>query len=171
MGMTIDDTDAFEALYVRWDVRTSRSRTGAICAMVGQVLDGRLGLVGLDRRFRLLPEGAADTCSREQPTGVTLAGARGFRGGGRCGPVMAVSGVAARGVRDAVVFDGAGRLVGLRVGPERAFLAAIDGHVDPRARRLADLPGGAVTSRAARPCPRPATRGPPARASASTGAR
>ena len=49
-------------------MRTSRSRTGAVCTTVGQVLDGELGLLGLDRRFRALPAGAADTCSTPQTT-------------------------------------------------------------------------------------------------------
>ena len=91
-GLDVRDPDGGPA----WDVRTSRSRTGAICATVGQVHDGEFGLLGLDRRFRPLPPGAADTCSVRRSTGATLAGARGFRGGGRLSDLTVVSGVAAR---------------------------------------------------------------------------
>ena len=109
-----------------WDVRTSRGKTGAICATVGQVLDGELGLLGLDRRFRALPAGAADTCSRARPTGATLAGARAFRGGGRLGALTVVSGVAAPSVREAaVIVDG--RTTRARLGSAGAFLAVLRG--------------------------------------------
>lgn len=109
-----------------WDVRTSRSQTGAVCATVGQVYDGEFGLLGLDRLFRPLPAGAADTCSVAQPSGATLAGARAFRGGGRFGDVTVVSGVAAAGVRSAVTIA-AGRTVRMRLGPDHAFLAVLRG--------------------------------------------
>ena len=47
-----------------WDVRVSRSRTGQLCTAVGQVVDGRLGIVGLDGRFRALPQLGYDTCGQ-----------------------------------------------------------------------------------------------------------
>ena len=109
-----------------WDVRTSRSETGAICATVGQVLDGELGLLGLDRRFRALPAGAADTCSREQRSGATLVGARAFSGARRLGDLTVVSGVAAAGVRSAVAVAG-GRTTRMRLGRAQAFLAIFRG--------------------------------------------
>jgi hypothetical protein len=129
-----------------WDVRTSRSRTGAICTTIGQVLDGELGLVGLDRRFRALPAGAADTCSTPQRTGATLAGARAFRGGGRLSDLTVVNGVAAPSVRR-VVASGAGRTVTMRIGPGRAFLAVFRGmpeQVRPHLR-LTEAGGGSTT--------------------------
>ena len=131
-----------------WDVRTSRSRTGAICTTIGQVLDGELGLVGLDRRFRVLPAGAADTCSTPQRTGATLAGARGFRGGGRLSDITVVNGVVAPSVRRAVAI-GAGRTVTMRIGSGGAFLAVFQGtpeQVRPRVR-LTDASGHATTLR------------------------
>jgi hypothetical protein len=131
-----------------WDVRTSRSQTGATCATVGQVLDNELGLVGLDRRFRALPAGAADTCSSPQRTGATLAGARAFRGGGRLSPITVVNGVAAPSVRRAVAV-GAGRTVTLKLGPGHAFLAIFRGtpeEVRPRVV-LTDAGGHATTLR------------------------
>lgn len=121
-GLDVPDPDGGPP----WDIRTSRSRTGATCATVGQVLDGELGLVGLDRRFRALPAGAADTCSTPQRSGATLAGARAFRGGGRLSAITVVNGVAAPGVRRAVVVAG-GRSQPLELGPDHAFLAIFRG--------------------------------------------
>jgi hypothetical protein len=121
-GLAVADPDGGPA----WDVRTSRSRTGAVCAAVGQVLDGELGLVGLDRRFRALPPGAADTCSTPQRRGAILAGARGFRGGGRLGALTVVNGVASASVRHATAIAG-GRAVRMRLGPGNAFLAVFKG--------------------------------------------
>jgi hypothetical protein len=141
-GLDVPDPDGGPA----WDVRTSRSRTGAICTTIGQVLDGELGLVGLDRRFRALPAGAADTCSTPQRTGATLAGARTFRGGGRLSDLTVVNGVAAPSVRR-VVATGAGRTVTMRIGPGRAFVAVFRGtpeQVRPRLR-LAEAGGGSTT--------------------------
>lgn len=121
-GLAVPDPDGGPV----WDVRTSRSATGAICSTVGQVLDGDFGLVGLDRRFRPLPAGAADTCSAPQTSGATLAGARAFRGGGRLSAITVVNGVAAPNVRTVVVV-GAGRVQPLRLGPDHAFLAIFRG--------------------------------------------
>jgi hypothetical protein len=141
-GLNVPDPDGGPA----WDVRTSRSATGAICTTIGQVLDGELGLVGLDRRFRALPAGAADTCSTPQRTGATLAGARAFRGGGRLTDLTVVNGVAAPSVRR-VVASGAGRTVTMRIGPGRAFLAVFRGtpeQVRPHLR-LTEAGGGSTT--------------------------
>jgi hypothetical protein len=121
-GLDVPDPDGGPA----WDVRTSRSITGATCETVGQVMDGELGIVGLDRRFRALPPGAADTCSTPQRTGATLAGARAFRGGGALHPITVVNGVVAPGVRRAVATAG-GRSVTMKVGPDGAFLAIFRG--------------------------------------------
>jgi hypothetical protein len=121
-GLDVPDPDGGPV----WDVRTSRSTTDATCETVGQVMDGELGIVGLDRRFRALPPGAADTCSTPQRTGATLAGARAFRGGGALHPITVVSGVVAPGVRRAVATAG-GRSVTMKLGPEGAFLAIFPG--------------------------------------------
>ncbi|MDA0180128.1 hypothetical protein OJ997_07465 [Solirubrobacter phytolaccae] len=131
-----------------WDVRTSRSTTGAVCATVGQVLDGELGLVGLDRRFRALPAGAADTCSTPQPHGATLAGARAFQGGGRLSALTVVNGVAAPDVRE-VIAVGGGRTQRLKLGPDHAFLAIFKGSPDQLRPRvvLTDATGKTTTLR------------------------
>lgn len=129
-GLDVADPDGGPA----WDVRTSRSRTGAVCAAVGQVLDGELGIVGLDRRFHALPAGAADTCSTPQRTGATLAGARAFRGGGAGGlqPITVVSGVAGADVARAVAAASGADDVELKLGPGRAFLAIFPGTPEQR---------------------------------------
>ena len=121
-GLDVPDPDGGPA----WDVRTSRSKTGAVCATVGQVLDGELGLLGLDRRFRALPAGAADTCSTPQRRGATLAGARAFRGGGGLSPLTVVNGVAAPGIRRAIAVA-RGKTYAMRLGPDGAFLAVFQG--------------------------------------------
>jgi hypothetical protein len=131
-GLAVPDPDGGPA----WDIRTSRSTTGATCATVGQIMDGDLGIVGLDRRFRVLPVGAADTCSTPQKTGATLAGARAFRGGGALQPITVVSGVVAPDVRRAVaVADG--RRVTMALGPEGAFLAIFRGTPEQLRPRVA----------------------------------
>jgi hypothetical protein len=140
-GLAVPDPDGGPA----WDVRTSRSTTGATCATVGQVLDGELGIVGLDRRFRVLPAGAADTCSTPQKTGATLAGARAFRGGGALQPITVVSGVVAPGVRRAVAVAG-GRRVTMALGPEGAFLAIFPGTPEQLRPRVALTGAGGQTT-------------------------
>jgi len=118
-----------------WDVRTSRSKTGAVCATVGQVYEGEFGLLGLDRLFRPLPAGAADTCGAPQPRGATLAGARAFGGGGRLSDLTVVSGVAAANVRGARVIA-RGRSTKLRLSSDHAFLAVLRGRPEELLPRL-----------------------------------
>jgi hypothetical protein len=61
-----------------WGMRLSRSQTGLLCGIVGQVKDATLGLVGLDGRFRSLPDANADACGEQIAGGVSLLGARIF---------------------------------------------------------------------------------------------
>ncbi len=141
-GLDVSDPDGGPA----WDVRTSRSTTGATCATVGQILDGDLGIVGLDRRFRALPAGAADTCSTPQKRGATLAGARAFRGGGALHPITVVNGVVAPSVRRALAVAG-GRRVTMRLGAEGAFLAIFRGTPEQlRPRVVLTEAGGQTTT-------------------------
>ncbi|HEY6760196.1 MAG TPA: hypothetical protein VI318_11935 [Baekduia sp.] len=143
-GLDVADPDGGPA----WDVRTSRSRSGAVCVTVGQVLDGTLGIVGLDRRFRALPAGAADTCSVPQPTGATVAAARELRGGGSGSAVHAVTvvdGVVAPGVRSAVAYAGTERRA-LKIGPDGAFLAVFAGVPEQLRPRVALTGAGGRTT-------------------------
>lgn len=59
-----------------WTIRVGRSSTGNVCSTVGQVVDGRFGLIGMDGRFRELAPGATDSCGQEQTNAATLVGAR-----------------------------------------------------------------------------------------------
>jgi hypothetical protein len=141
-GLDVPDPDGGPA----WDVRTSRSTTGATCATVGQVLDGDLGIVGLDRRFRALPAGAADTCSTPQRSGATLAGARAFRGGGGAlHPITVVNGVVARGVLRALAVAG-GRRVTMKLGADGAFLAIFRGTPEQLRPRVVLAEAGGQTT-------------------------
>ncbi|HET6505759.1 MAG TPA: hypothetical protein VFG42_03120 [Baekduia sp.] len=122
-GLDVADPDGGPA----WDVRTSRSRTGAICATVGQVLDGQLGIVGLDHDFHALPAGAADTCAITLGgDDAIIAGARAFRGGDGLTALTVVSGVVAPGVRGATATAG-GATTTLRLASTGAFLAVFRG--------------------------------------------
>jgi hypothetical protein len=121
-GLDVPDPDGGPV----WDLRTSRGRTGSVCVTVGQVFDGELGLLGLDRRFRSLPSVAADTCAAPQARGAILAGARAFRGGGRLRDLTVVSGLAAAGVETVSVIA-AERRVHTAIGSDRTFLAVVRG--------------------------------------------
>lgn len=59
-----------------WTIRVGRSSTGNVCSTVGQVVDGRFGLIGMDGRFRELAPGATDSCGQERTNAATLVGAR-----------------------------------------------------------------------------------------------
>jgi hypothetical protein len=132
-GLDVADPDGGPA----WDVRTSLGRTGALCATVGQVLDGDLGIVGLDHRFHALPAGAADTCSTPQGRGATLAGARALRGGDGLRAITVVSGVVAPGVTRAVASAAGAPDVAMKLGPTGAFLAIFEGTPEQRRPRVA----------------------------------
>ena len=106
-----------------WDVRVSRSRTGQLCTAVGQVVDGRLGIVGLDGRFRALPQLGYDTCGQAP----LLVGARVFDAPRRADVRTVVSGVAGTGVTRVVV-DGGGEQRTLELGPEGTFITVFAGY-------------------------------------------
>lgn len=61
-----------------WTLRVARSDTGFVCSTVGQVADGRFGLIGTDGRFRELAPGVTDSCGQAQQNAATLVGARIF---------------------------------------------------------------------------------------------
>jgi hypothetical protein len=61
-----------------WTLRLARSDTGLVCGTVGQVVGGEFGLVGLDHRFRAVPEINADACGQSSRDGVALLGTRVF---------------------------------------------------------------------------------------------
>lgn len=65
-----------EAGVAPWTTRVGRSSTGYVCSTVGQVVDDRFGLIGMDGRFRELAPGATDSCGQERKNSATLVGAR-----------------------------------------------------------------------------------------------
>jgi hypothetical protein len=111
-----------------WVLRLARSRTGLECGTVGQLHDGTLGLVGLDRRFRALPEANADACGQAGGKEPALLGTRVFDAP-RYGDVRTiVNGVAGEDLARVTV-AAAGkppRVVGH--SPEGGFLVAIRGY-------------------------------------------
>jgi hypothetical protein len=110
-----------------WDMRVSRSRTGTLCTAVGQVAGGKLGIVGLDGRFRALAQLGNDTCG-EDPGGVpALLGARVFDAPRRDDVRTVVNGVAGSGVT-AVVIEGPGEPRELELGPGGSFLTVYAGY-------------------------------------------
>lgn len=110
-----------------WTLRIARSETGYTCSTVGQVRDGRFGLVGMDGRFRTMAEGVTDACGEEQRGArATLVGARVFEGRRPEDVRTVVSGVAGAGLRSAVVESRDGqRMLPLHRG---AFLGVLRGY-------------------------------------------
>jgi hypothetical protein len=86
-----------------WTVRVARSETGLVCTTVGQVADGDFGLVGMDGRFRVLPERAVDACGELQEGALTLIGARVLDAEDPGDVRTVVSGVAHEGMEDVTV--------------------------------------------------------------------
>jgi hypothetical protein len=54
-----------------WGIRVFRARSGVTCVQVGRVLDGRIGVIGSDRRFHELPAqpALAQACGRRDAAG------------------------------------------------------------------------------------------------------
>jgi hypothetical protein len=110
-----------------WALRIARSQTGLLCGTVGQVQDDEFGIVGLDGRFRALPEANADACSAPDRDGLALLGARVFDADRPAEVRSVIYGVAGRGLTAAsVTLSGSGPRQ-LRVGRDGAFLWAVRG--------------------------------------------
>jgi hypothetical protein len=110
-----------------WTVRVARSRTGLLCGTVGQVAGGSFGLVGLDDRFRLLPERIVDACGELRSNAASLVGVRVFDAARRSGVRSAVYGVAGAKLRAATVTAG-GQRRALPVAAGGIFLAVVRGY-------------------------------------------
>jgi hypothetical protein len=119
-----------------WDLRLSRTSTGETCTAVGQVLDGRFGIVGLDHVFRALPLGSVDSCGIGSGAGPILVGAKTFVGRTPKEARTVLSGVAGSGTRSVTAYaTGAPRR--LKLGPEGSFITVYAGEaeeVHPRVR-------------------------------------
>ncbi len=112
-----------------WDIRLSRTRAGETCTAVGQVVDGKFGIVGLDHTFRALPLGGVDACGVASPDGPMLAGARVFVGSSPQEARTIVNGVAGEGARSVTAFGPEGSRV-LRLGPSGSFITVYRGYVE-----------------------------------------
>lgn len=109
-----------------WEVRLARSKAGERCVAIGQIVDRRFGLVGLDRIFRPLPVGAGDACTAAPRGQQVVAGARNLLGRGRVTPKTIVSGLAGPGVKSVAVRSAAGTTT-VALGRDRSFLAVLRG--------------------------------------------
>jgi hypothetical protein len=85
------------------------------------------GLVGLDRRFRELPEAAVDGCGRVRPNKVSVAGARVLYARSPRDVRTLVNGYAGPRLRAAQVAAG-GTVRRLPIGPEGTFVYALRGY-------------------------------------------
>jgi hypothetical protein len=112
-----------------WTVRLSRSRTGQLCAAVGQVVDDRFGLVGLDGRFRTLPPLGVDACADPAGDPPAMIGARMFAGDRPSDVRTVVYGVGGDDLRAVTVRDARGERP-VEVGDGGVFAAAYRGYVE-----------------------------------------
>jgi hypothetical protein len=104
-----------------WDLRLSRTSTGETCTAVGQVFQGRFGILGLDHVFRALPLGSVDSCGTDGDDGPALVGAKDFVGSTPKEARTVLSGVAGSGARSVTAY-GSGAPRHLSLGPEGSFI-------------------------------------------------
>jgi hypothetical protein len=132
-----------------WALRVSRSAAGLQCSTVGQLAGGAFGLVGLDGRFRELPEANADAC------GEDLLGTRVFSARRTKDVRTVVYGVAGPKLQSVTVAVAGAKPRTLRHTPEGGFLAVLRGYPedvqpvvtlkrDGKAKRYAFADGGFV---------------------------
>jgi len=125
-GLDVPDPDPAQP---PWDMRISRTADGELCTAVGQVLEGRFGIVGLDHVFRALPLGGVDACGAAAPQGPILAGARVFVGGRRSEARTVVNGLAGAHARSVTAYGPEGARP-LALGPHGSFIAVYRGYVE-----------------------------------------
>jgi hypothetical protein len=112
-----------------WDVRLSRTSSGETCTAVGQVFDGRFGIVGLDHVFRAFPLGSVDSCGIDSGDGPLLVGAKDFVGATPSEARTVLSGVAGNGVRSVTAY-GAGAPRRLKLGAQGSFITVYAGQAE-----------------------------------------
>jgi hypothetical protein len=132
-----------------WALRLARSQTGLLCGTVGQVDGDQFGIVGLDRRFRALPEPNADACGQPDADGLALLGTRVFDADREKDVRTVVYGAAGPELERVTIAVRGGRAESLEPGPEGAFVRAYAGfpedlqpvvslrYADGQTRRLA----------------------------------
>jgi hypothetical protein len=126
-----------------WDVRISRTEDGQTCTAVGQVLDGRFGIVGLDHVFRELPLGGVDACGVASADGPTLAGAHEFIGRTAGEYRTVVSGLAGPSARSVTAYAAGSGARHLRLGADGSFITVYAGEAEQvRPRVVVEGAGG-----------------------------
>lgn len=124
-GLTADDPVAGRP---PWTLRLARSSTGLLCSTVGQLDGGRFGLVGLDGRFRVMPERIVDACGeRLDGERASLVGARVFDADDPQEVRTVVNGVAGPALRS-VSIEVRGRARAVPIGLGGTFLAVLPGY-------------------------------------------
>ncbi|MDQ3630669.1 MAG: hypothetical protein M3417_05215, partial [Actinomycetota bacterium] len=116
----------------RWSVRTTRSATGLTCSTVGQLVDGAFGIVGLDARFRVLPERIVDGCSTPVPGRATLLGVRVFDADAQPDVRTVLSGIAGGRLRSVRLRTPSGPRK-LEIGAGGVFVASLRGYPEDSA--------------------------------------
>jgi hypothetical protein len=128
-----------------WDLRLSRTRNGETCTTVGQVLDGRFGIVGLDHVFRALPQASVDSCGIDTGAGPVLVGAHEFVGATPAQALTVVSGVAGSGARAVKTYAAGVPARSLKLGPQGSFITIYAGEAEQvRPRVVVTMPDGAT---------------------------
>lgn len=110
-----------------WTVRLARSRTGYLCSTVGQMRDRHFGLVGMDRRFRLLAPGIVDGCGQPRQHATSLIGARVLDAPRPADVRTVVNGVGGADLRAVTVAAG-GTRQRAALGDGGVFLAVVRGY-------------------------------------------
>jgi hypothetical protein len=110
-----------------WALRLARSQTGLLCGTVGQVDGDEFGIVGLDGRFRALPEPNADACGEPDADGLALLGTRVFDSDNDAEVRTVVNGAGGPKLERATIAVRGGAPEPLELGPEGGFLRAYTG--------------------------------------------
>jgi hypothetical protein len=124
LDLRSDDPDAANP---PWALRIARSQTGLLCGTVGQAHGGEFGIVGLDGRFRVLPEANADACGLEVAGEPALLGTRVFDADDVADVRTVVNGLAGTRLERVTIAVRGGRAETVEHSPEGAFLRAFAG--------------------------------------------
>ena len=119
-----------------WALRLARSQTGLVCGTIAQVVGDRFGLVGLDGRFRELPEPNADACGQPEGAGLAQLGSRVLDADRPADVRTVVNGVAGERLEHVAVSVRGGRAHEIPHSPEGAFLLVLRGRPEDSAPRV-----------------------------------
>ena len=119
--------DPAGAAVAPWGIRVARHKTGQVCGTTGQVVNGRLGIVGLDGRFRVHAPGVVDSCGVARAGQTALVGTRVFDAPQPRDVRTVLNGIGGAGLRSVVV-ETAGARRPLAIGAGGTFVAAYRGY-------------------------------------------